>query len=164
MARVQGSITMQHRLDALKDIRQTIEAHPGCLLSPLDWEAAPNDLNDWASRAVEACVFATTTNILSYRNACVILCEPIQDVQELFPLLPWEYVFITLSSTAFERRKEAASKKVGDVYDSYDSLEKCPKCGSKASWEQKQTRSADEGCTVFWKCSNAGCAKTWRRY
>lgn len=41
------------------------------------------------------------------------------------------------------------------------SLVKCSKCGSKnVQWEAKQTRSADEGQTIFLQCRN--CHVRWR--
>jgi DNA-directed RNA polymerase subunit M/transcription elongation factor TFIIS len=54
------------------------------------------------------------------------------------------------------------------LQDKYDSLNdrtftaivKCRRCGSEeVTWEEKQTRSADEGATVFCSCST--CKNRW---
>ncbi len=40
---------------------------------------------------------------------------------------------------------------------------KCPKCGhNKAQWWIRQTRSADEPSTRFYRCEK--CGKVWREY
>lgn len=40
---------------------------------------------------------------------------------------------------------------------------KCPKCGNdKAYWWMRQTRSADEPTTRFYKCTK--CKHVWREY
>lgn len=40
---------------------------------------------------------------------------------------------------------------------------KCPRCGhDKASWWIRQTRSADEPSTRFYRCTK--CGHTWREY
>ncbi|MEM2866656.1 MAG: transcription factor S [Candidatus Hadarchaeales archaeon] len=40
---------------------------------------------------------------------------------------------------------------------------KCPKCGhDKAYWWMRQTRSADEPSTRFYRCVK--CGNTWREY
>ena len=52
-----------------------------------------------------------------------------------------------------------------DKYDALDSdkfeaIVKCRRCGSEeVSWEEKQTRSADEGATVFCVC--IACKNRW---
>lgn len=39
----------------------------------------------------------------------------------------------------------------------------CPKCGCKVAYYwQVQTRSGDEGMTIFFRCQD--CAQTWREY
>lgn len=40
---------------------------------------------------------------------------------------------------------------------------KCPKCGNdRAYWWMRQTRSADEPSTRFYRCTK--CGNTWREY
>jgi DNA-directed RNA polymerase subunit M/transcription elongation factor TFIIS len=121
--------------------------------------------NDWAARVIEACIFATAVDALSYENANCVILRALREKEQSneMAMLPWEFVFVHLSCSTFEFVDEdpETDRTIDQVYES---LEHCPKCGSKATWEQKQTRSADEGCTVFWKCTNAKCGKTWRRY
>lgn len=54
------------------------------------------------------------------------------------------------------------------LQEKYDSLNdfqfraivKCRRCGSEeVTWEEKQTRSADEGCSLFCQCKS--CFKRW---
>ena len=40
-------------------------------------------------------------------------------------------------------------------------LARCHKCQGRAVFTQKQTRSADEGCTIFWRCTR--CGHQWVR-
>lgn len=41
--------------------------------------------------------------------------------------------------------------------------ERCPKCSyPRAYFKQLQTRSADEGMTLFYRCGNHSCGYTWR--
>ncbi len=43
--------------------------------------------------------------------------------------------------------------------------EKCPKCkGNRVHMKEIQTRSADEGATIFFKCADPKCGKTWKQY
>lgn len=49
-----------------------------------------------------------------------------------------------------------------DGADEDDSaLARCNRCRGRAVFTQKQTRSADEGCTVFWRCTK--CGHQWVR-
>lgn len=42
----------------------------------------------------------------------------------------------------------------------FNAIVKCRRCGStEVTWEEKQTRSADEGCTVFVACTT--CQNRW---
>ena len=42
----------------------------------------------------------------------------------------------------------------------YQAIVRCRRCGSQeVSWEEKQTRSADEGATLF--CACATCKNRW---
>jgi DNA-directed RNA polymerase subunit M len=51
----------------------------------------------------------------------------------------------------------------GDVRTLPTTNVKCPKCGhGKAEWWLRQTRSADEAETRFFKCLK--CKHTWREY
>jgi len=68
-------------------------------------------------------------------------------------------------------RAEAAARKkrfgemLQEKYDSlndrkFEAIVKCRRCGSaEVSWEEKQTRSADEGGTVFCICT--ACKNRW---
>ena len=62
-------------------------------------------------------------------------------------------------------REERFARMLQDKYEALDditfqSVAKCRKCGSKdISWQEKQTRSADEGCTVFVTCND--CHHRW---
>lgn len=43
--------------------------------------------------------------------------------------------------------------------------EKCPKCkGNRVHMKEIQTRSADEGATLFFRCADPKCGKTWKQY
>tara|TARA_B100000214_G_scaffold374110_1_gene356015 strand:+ start:2177 stop:2626 length:450 start_codon:yes stop_codon:yes gene_type:complete len=62
-------------------------------------------------------------------------------------------------------RSERFEKMLQEKYDSinekkYGSLIKCRRCGSsEVSYEEKQTRSADEAATIFMACST--CKNRW---
>jgi transcription elongation factor S-II len=62
-------------------------------------------------------------------------------------------------------RNERFEKMLQEKYDSinekkYDTLIKCRRCGSEeVSYEEKQTRSADEAATIFMSCST--CKNRW---
>lgn len=46
-----------------------------------------------------------------------------------------------------------------------DGIHQCNSCGSKKTKSCSiQTRSADEGMTVFVKCTNPKCGKMWKQY
>ena len=131
---------------------------PGPLLVPKNWSKKPR--KDWLARAVESCIFMSSDE-LTYENGVEIVLNSLRTTN--LSLLPWEFVFFQLSCSHYEVIDNSTdSAKV--IEDTAPSLETCSKCGAKATWEQKQTRSADEGCTVFWKCTNPSCRKTWKRY
>ena len=157
-----ASPTTKARTENMAQLRCAIRNNPSSLHAPIDWDANPEDLVDWSTRVVEACVFATCTGALSYQNASCVILEALRN-QTANSYLPWEFTFAYLSCSEFKMMENVPElpPAPGLVYNS---LEHCPKCGSKATWEQKQTRSADEGCTVFWKCTNVKCRKTWTRY
>ena len=62
-------------------------------------------------------------------------------------------------------RNDRFEKMLQEKYDSinekkYSTLIKCRKCGSEeVSYEEKQTRSADEAATIFMSCST--CKNRW---
>lgn len=62
-------------------------------------------------------------------------------------------------------RKERFEHMIQEKYDALNDREfqaiiRCRRCGSEdVSWEEKQTRSADEGATVF--CSCQTCKNRW---
>ena len=62
-------------------------------------------------------------------------------------------------------RNERFEKMLQEKYDSindkkYNTLIKCRRCGSgEVSYEEKQTRSADEAATIFMSCST--CKNRW---
>jgi DNA-directed RNA polymerase subunit M/transcription elongation factor TFIIS len=62
-------------------------------------------------------------------------------------------------------RRERFEKMLQDKYDSlndksFEAIVKCRRCGSsEVSWDEKQTRSADEGATVFCMCLT--CKNRW---
>ena len=64
-----------------------------------------------------------------------------------------------------ERRKLKFGQMLEEKYEmlndkSYKETLKCARCGSgEVSWEQKQTRSADEAMTVYCTCNK--CNKRW---
>lgn len=63
------------------------------------------------------------------------------------------------------QRQERFHRMLQDKYESLDdvsfaSIVKCRKCGSvDVRWDEKQTRSADEGCTLFCTCNQ--CKNRW---
>lgn len=62
-------------------------------------------------------------------------------------------------------KRERFEKMLADKYDSlndesFQAIVKCQRCGSnEIRWEEKQTRSADEGATVF--CTCLACKNRW---
>jgi DNA-directed RNA polymerase subunit M/transcription elongation factor TFIIS len=71
-----------------------------------------------------------------------------------------------LSLEEFEARA-AEVKKVADEISAkdmkMDSFIKCRKCGCREIFSyDKQTRSADEGATRFFECTNNKCGFRWR--
>jgi len=62
-------------------------------------------------------------------------------------------------------REERFQKMLQDKYDelndkTFEAIVRCRRCGSEeVSWEEKQTRSADEGGTVFCVCTT--CKNRW---
>ena len=63
-----------------------------------------------------------------------------------------------LRKTRFEQMLQEKYDMVNDK--SYNTTLKCRRCGSaEVSWEQKQTRSADEASTVFCTCNK--CNNRW---
>ena len=130
---------------------------PGPLLVPQNWSKQPR--KDWLPRAVESSIYMSS-NELTYETGVDIVIHSLRTTN--LTLLPWEFVFLNLSCSHYEILTDSLDAE--PVEDTEPSLETCSKCGAKATWEQKQTRSADEGCTVFWKCTNPACRKTWKRY
>ena len=64
-----------------------------------------------------------------------------------------------------KNRHERFQSMLQDKYDSlndktFTAIVRCRRCGSEeVTWEEKQTRSADEGATVFCSCST--CKNRW---
>mgnify|MGYP001997108189 CR=1 FL=1 len=62
-------------------------------------------------------------------------------------------------------KRERFEKMLADKYDSlndesFQAIVKCQRCGSnEIRWEEKQTRSADEGAPVF--CTCLACKNRW---
>lgn len=59
------------------------------------------------------------------------------------------------------RFEEMLQEKYESLNDrTFAAIDKCKKCGStELRWEEKQTRSADEGSSVFWTC--VSCKHRW---
>jgi DNA-directed RNA polymerase subunit M/transcription elongation factor TFIIS len=58
----------------------------------------------------------------------------------------------------FERMLADKYEEINDAR--YEALVRCRRCGSaEVTWDEKQTRSADEGATVF--CACATCKHRW---
>ena len=58
----------------------------------------------------------------------------------------------------FERMLEEKYEALNDA--TFQSIVRCRRCGSEeVSWDEKQTRSADEGATVFCVCTH--CNNRW---
>ena len=58
----------------------------------------------------------------------------------------------------FERMMQEKYEALDD--EQFQAIVRCRRCGSKeVSWEEKQTRSADEGATVFCVCT--ACKNRW---
>lgn len=60
-----------------------------------------------------------------------------------------------------ERFRSMLKEKYDDLNDvTYEAIVRCRRCGSsEVSWEEKQTRSADEAATVFCVCDQ--CKNRW---
>lgn len=62
-------------------------------------------------------------------------------------------------------RQQRFEQMLQDKYEAVDDPEcramvRCRRCGSsEVTWEEKQTRSADEGASVFFTCTT--CSKVW---
>ena len=67
--------------------------------------------------------------------------------------------------TERRNRQERFHAMLQDKYDAlndrtFTAIVRCRRCGSEeVTWEEKQTRSADEGATIFCSCST--CKNRW---
>ena len=82
-------------------------------------------------------------------------------IQELFPVLPCHEACAHASSTKAGAEALLRDLSSPDLSHVPDAGIRCSKCGSsEISFEFLQTRSADEGTTVYCTCS--GCSKRWK--
>lgn len=124
-------------------------------------------------RDVEARCHAVAGSAVEYetailRAACNLRANPRLGSAEVVHAPDWALT----SGTILERiHEEAASRKARFeqmLQEKYESLSsgnqnaviRCNRCGSsEVTWEEKQTRSADESGSVF--CACATCKKVW---
>ena len=127
------------------------------------------------SREIEASIHAICRNMLEYTDKCqqIILnlkqnCNLANLGKDLVITSDSEMSKGTIiediereSSIQRNRFESMLQEKYDMMNDkSYNTTLKCRRCGSaEVSWEQKQTRSADEASTVFCTCNK--CNNRW---
>lgn len=127
------------------------------------------------SREIEAAIHAICRNMLEYTDKCqqIILnlkqnCNLANLGKDLVITSDSEMSKGTIiediereSSIQRNRFESMLQEKYDMMNDkSYNTTLKCRRCGSaEVSWEQKQTRSADEASTVFCTCNK--CNNRW---
>lgn len=129
--------------------------------------------DDGVARDVEAAVFATTTSVRDYldrvtRCALNMRATP----RNRRGAVAWAPDAELVVGTPLEARRHAEAERrarfermLQEKYESLDDdttaaaapLLKCRRCNSMhISWDQKQTRSADESASVFCHCDTCG--------
>lgn len=128
------------------------------------------------ARNIEADIHDTSLNDQHYMDnilKCSVLCKVNPSAHQIEQLVcaPED---VTLKGTILERintteneRRRLFNQMLQEKYDSLDACSSqytsslaCRRCKSTdVSWEQKQTRSADEGMTVYCVCS--ACNHRW---
>jgi len=132
-------------------------------------------VNIIVSRDIEASIHAICRNIYEYCDKCQ---QIILNLKQNPRLHNFGSSLVVLSDSQMsegtiiediERESNIQRKRfesmLQEKYDmmndkSYNTTLKCRRCGSaEVSWEQKQTRSADEASTVFCTCNK--CNNRW---
>lgn len=85
---------------------------------------------------------------------------PTMKAQHMWPDGPYDTLMRERLRVEDHRR---ALKAAMDEEDNYEGMFKCGKCkGTRTSYYQMQTRSADEPMTCFVTCTNPACGNRWK--
>lgn len=133
-------------------------------------DARPSDLA--LCREVEAACHAASTTSLEYgghvRRAALNLKQNLRVGIEVVHSSDKKLAEGTIVGRIETERRARADRFEQMLQEKYDALNdrqfqvivRCRRCGShEVSWEEKQTRSADEGATVFCVCTT--CKMRW---
>ena len=125
-------------------------------------------------REVESCIHASSTNDSEYKDSLLRACfnmtaNPSLDDPVLIATAPDNLLTagtlleqieteVTMRRKRFENMLEEKYEALNDL--TYEALVRCRRCGSsEISWEEKQTRSADESMSLFCVCTK--CKNRW---
>tara|TARA_Y100000748_G_scaffold204279_1_gene171057 strand:- start:424 stop:903 length:480 start_codon:yes stop_codon:yes gene_type:complete len=131
--------------------------------------------NVMISRDIEASIHAICRDISEYSDKCQ---QIILNLKQNHSLAQYGSNLVVKSDSEMSQgtiiedieressiRRDRFESMLQEKYDmmndkSYNTTLKCRRCGSaEVSWEQKQTRSADEASTVFCTCNK--CNNRW---
>tara|TARA_Y100001970_G_C14123377_1_gene797578 strand:- start:620 stop:1162 length:543 start_codon:yes stop_codon:yes gene_type:complete len=114
-------------------------------------------------RTLEISVYNAFESPEKYADQILDLCEALK--KKKFYVVPPAILAVETSEQLFDwNPPQELTKDEIDVINAEqnaESLIKCTRCGGRATWKQRQTRSADEPMTQFCKCTR--CGKEWRQ-
>lgn len=100
-------------------------------------------------------IFCDCGYLIDHETLTCVKCKKEHERTEgRFVLRLWE--------APMDRRMDLTAIIEGKIYTQTTKNIRCSDCGSPASYKELQIRSADESATLFFKCTNDGCGKTWR--
>ena len=124
-------------------------------------------------REIESAIHSRSKSIIEYQNNSLRVAWNLKNNKNINTIdVVFDKEINMTKNTILERidlqtkaRNERFEKMLQEKYErinekKYGTLIKCRKCGSEeVSYEEKQTRSADEAATIFMSCST--CKNRW---
>jgi DNA-directed RNA polymerase subunit M/transcription elongation factor TFIIS len=107
-----------------------------------------------AALRLEHAIFFSSPDLLRYASNSLLVLNLVRSLTQV--INPEMIAYAAIHTMPDERNTEDEVSE-----DDAPALQLCPKCSSRATFSQKQTRSADEGFTIFFECTNAKCKHKW---
>lgn len=106
-----------------------------------------------AALRLEHAIFFSSSDLLRYASNSLRVLDLVRSLTKVTN--PEMIAYAAIHTTQDDSQAEEADE------DDAPALQLCPRCSSRATFSQKQTRSADEGFTIFFECTNAKCRHKW---
>jgi len=168
MDKVPAQITRQKAITHLSELCR-IQTVTGSDIEVLMGIKIANKAYKWVARVAEFKIASTANDNNDYTTLFVFVCGKIRSNYESVRNKPWEILDDHTHTAAIRTENDvSADISQGSLMNAVfggekkEGIAKCISCnGDSVRFIQKQTRSADEGCTIFFSCND--CGHSWVR-